>query len=1149
MTPRDSMVSEAFEMMHRLGDGVNGGAGGETALREACTLAARLGQDEADRIWQSLGLGGAQGAVENSSTPAGALGMRGSFDRFVNWLSGSARGQMAMNQICAPLLGYGASPELSGIGGGLIKDAGINALAAHSLSLARGTALPYLANIEVEGGFTGDRPEFSILTVQPLWEDREGGNFLFNQASWVHDDGDNDDNADGDPDDTLNIGLVYRRLMLDNTLLVGTNVFFDHELDQNHNRVSVGIDAQTSLYGFAANRYLPLTKWKGIDRTREERALAGWDLELSGRLPEYPDFTGYLRGFTWDSVAGVRDIYGVDANVEWSPVPALVFTAGVQDENNKTPDVQASMRFRINLNQGLDLQFAPRVGLDDVSDRVWQKVRRENTIRTQIRKRPSAVMTVIESVGNNSVSSDEGNATLSAGLTFSMPATVTVENVVGAVARIQFSDGGVLTIGQGSQVRIEAGLITLITGTIQYVSGATNIIVNVPGGTITLLGTDIDVVTDGTLSTVRVRDGSVNLTGTTSGSVTVTAGNMAGSTNGVVAAIGTGTAPYIAHTDQVSQRIDRAGTPQTGPKVAPYPPERPRIVQGGTSAGNVIIFGLRYTKPVTVAGGPPRLAITIGANSYVAPLTGGSGTNDLRFSYTLQPADAGAPTVTVNGLDLNGGTMVGDGKNAVTTIADTPLALSGAGSDVTPPSGYAVSITTDPIHGGNQTVVAFQITGAEIGATYNYTFSSSGGGTNVTGSGTIATATQNVTGVNLTSLNAGTAQISLTLTDVAANVGAAVTDTATRLAGPTLSMDFVNNAYSVSGTAYGSLSAFLTAAGGTFTRASTASYFDSSGVMQFAAAGVPRIDHDRTSPFAARGLLIESSRTNLILRSNAFLTAPWNISTCNAAGMVNTGSTTTAPDGSLVPVYAMGTLDCLFQDFTVTLGQTYTHSIWIKANKVGTLGFRRPGGSATSNNIVVNTDWQYFTATANATTTTSRLLIDNRTSTGFGVTGLQVSFFAAQGELGASPSSYIPTVASTVTRSADSLTFTAGAWLDATNGTFTMSGQAIPEINRGLFGIPGAFIRNDTARTFWIEPNPNFGAVGASGAGPWKIAATYTTGLRRASANGSAVAGNATATNVTGLNIGGPVQINTAIQSFSYMPYTVDDASLQLFSQ
>ena len=97
--------------------------------------------------------------------------------------------------------------------------------------------------------------------------------------------------------------------------------------------------------------------------------------------------------------------------------------------------------------------------------------------------------------------------------------------------------------------------------------------------------------------------------------------------------------------------------------------------------------------------------------------------------------------------------------------------------DTQPPAGYTVSIDQPYVNNNNKTAMSFTFAGAEVGTTYDYALTSTGGGTPVTGSGTITGATQQVSGVNTFSLNEGTLTLSVTLTDASANTGAAATDT------------------------------------------------------------------------------------------------------------------------------------------------------------------------------------------------------------------------------------------------------------------------------------------------------------------------------------------------------------------------------------
>ncbi|OIN87265.1 MAG: hypothetical protein AUJ12_02560 [Alphaproteobacteria bacterium CG1_02_46_17] len=121
-------------------------------------------------------------------------------------------------------------------------------------------------------------------------------------------------------------------------------------------------------------------------------------------------------------------------------------------------------------------------------------------------------------------------------------------------------------------------------------------------------------------------------------------------------------------------------------------------------------------------------------------------------------------------------------------------------------------------------------------------------------------------GVTLSSpldLNGGT------ITDLNGNPETDLTFTIPNTSGvkidyPSLSMDFVADAdgrYTLNGTAYNDLTSFLGAVGGTFTRNSVATYFDSTGTLQTASNNIPRFDYDPVT-HAPKGILIEERRTN-----------------------------------------------------------------------------------------------------------------------------------------------------------------------------------------------------------------------------------------------------------------------------------------------
>lgn len=119
----------------------------------------------------------------------------------------------------------------------------------------------------------------------------------------------------------------------------------------------------------------------------------------------------------------------------------------------------------------------------------------------------------------------------------------------------------------------------------------------------------------------------------------------------------------------------------------------------------------------------------------------------------------------------------------------------------------------------------------------------------------------------------------------------------------------------------------------TFTRASSATRVNSSGLIETVSSNVARIDYDPVT-LAAKGLLIEEQRTNSLLRSQEFDNASWNsaISAVTIAADV-----ATAPDGTntadkFTPT-AVSSAHKVYRQITPTAASTaYAYSVFVKAN-------------------------------------------------------------------------------------------------------------------------------------------------------------------------------------------------------------------------
>ena len=230
-----------------------------------------------------------------------------------------------------------------------------------------------------------------------------------------------------------------------------------------------------------------------------------------------------------------------------------------------------------------------------------------------------------------------------------------------------------------------------------------------------------------------------------------------------------------------------------------------------------------------------------------------------------------------------------------------------------------------------------------------------------------------------------------------------------------------------------------------FTRASTATFVGSNGLIQSAAINAARFDHDPVSPFACKGLLIEESRTNLIIQSEDFSIA-WT--TARASISVNQ---TASPTGAT-------TADKLITDTSVSnnhrvdkvsvslsLNTVYTFSVYAKAGEYSGLALgvgiavsqlvdysltgagsvTRTSAGASGTIQRLSDGWYRCTCTFTsdlASGSHRACVFIGQSGTVFTYTGdgtSSISIWGAQLEAGAFPTSYIPTVAASVVRSAD----------------------------------------------------------------------------------------------------------------------------------
>jgi hypothetical protein len=242
----------------------------------------------------------------------------------------------------------------------------------------------------------------------------------------------------------------------------------------------------------------------------------------------------------------------------------------------------------------------------------------------------------------------------------------------------------------------------------------------------------------------------------------------------------------------------------------------------------------------------------------------------------------------------------------------------------------------------------------------------------------------------------------------------------------------------------------------TFTsRSSVATYQDSAGVLQTAATNVARSDaysYDSAGTLRPIGLLLETAAaTNLQIYSEQFDNAAYSKSAATIVANSTAAPNSATTADKMVETVATGVhyLDYVYNG-TFATGDTYTYSVFVKpaGRTFVRLNFYYAIGSSGGGNALFDLTNKAITFSGGVTTTQgmvtmangwvrcwisgvvdtpaetrllTRVLISDGTSgssyTGDGTSGLYL--WGSQLETGRNFTSYIPTVATSVTRSAD----------------------------------------------------------------------------------------------------------------------------------
>ena len=215
------------------------------------------------------------------------------------------------------------------------------------------------------------KPTFSIMSVNEIMKIDNGT--IFNQTSINTHDG----------DETINIGFGTRKLFEDNTLIFGANAFYDHQLTESHERVGIGVEAITSIFELRGNYYNALSARRTNAEGTVERALDGWDVRGDYSLQTDHDINLFISAFEFynpENISSYKEKgnkFGVDAKLG-----NFAIEAGYMDDNQENDAYFGNIKYVVNFgSDNQDHSSSNSKSLTDVSDRLYEPVKRENKIR------------------------------------------------------------------------------------------------------------------------------------------------------------------------------------------------------------------------------------------------------------------------------------------------------------------------------------------------------------------------------------------------------------------------------------------------------------------------------------------------------------------------------------------------------------------------------------------------------------------------------------------------------------------------------------------------------------------------------------------------------------------------------------------------
>lgn len=220
----------------------------------------------------------------------------------------------------------------------------------------------YVSNLIPGNGHTevsidlreNNKPDYSILGVREILEIDSGN--IFTQFSLFNTEQNNSERIIG------NLGIGSRKLLNNDTLMIGMNAFIDQDFNESHKRGSFGFEVRNSVLDFNGNMY------RSLQDTTKEIILDGWDYRLAGQVPYVHWSKLFINGYEWDGVLR-EDIKGMKIGSEMVLTPISILELAYDDKDKKGLEDEWYAK--------IQFIYPPKnngpTALDGISDLAWKE--------------------------------------------------------------------------------------------------------------------------------------------------------------------------------------------------------------------------------------------------------------------------------------------------------------------------------------------------------------------------------------------------------------------------------------------------------------------------------------------------------------------------------------------------------------------------------------------------------------------------------------------------------------------------------------------------------------------------------------------------------------------------------------------------------